>query len=80
MPSYARDLHTRLAIALTNGSFRYADLAAAEETTWSVDPVLRFGSGATFVLSDGSTRGFGSPSDAGGGIIRSSAGVTDGGS
>lgn len=62
-----------------DGYFRYTDLASAEETTWSVDPVLRFGSGATFVLSDGSTGGFGSPSDAGGGIIRSSAGVSDGG-
>jgi PEP-CTERM motif len=56
-----------------NGYFQYTDLGAAEETTWSVDPLLVFASGATSVLSDGSTGGFGSPIDLGGGVVRSTA-------
>ncbi len=60
-----------------DGFFRYTDLAAAEETTWSIDPLLRFGDGTTAILSNGSAGGFGSPTDAGGGVVRSAA--TNGG-
>ena len=56
-----------------DGYFRYTDLAAAEETTWSIDPLLRFGDGSTAILSNGSAGGFGSPVDAGGGVVRSTA-------
>lgn len=59
-----------------DGYFRYTDLGTAEETTWSIDPLLVFGSGSTAVLSNGSTGGFGSPSDQGGGVIRSTAAVS----
>lgn len=55
------------------GYFRYTDLGASEETTWSIDPLLRFSDGSTAVLSNGSTGGFGSPTDMGGGIIHSMA-------
>jgi hypothetical protein len=52
-----------------DGYFRYTDLAANEETTWSIDPLLRFSDGTTAVLSNG---GFGSPADLGG-VARSTA-------
>jgi len=56
-----------------DGYFRYTDLGASEETTWSVDPFLRFSNGSTAVLSNGGTGGFGSPTDIGMGVIRSTA-------
>lgn len=56
-----------------DGYFRYTDLGAGDETTWSIDPLLRFANGSTAVLSDGLAGGFGSPSDIGGGVIRSTA-------
>lgn len=56
-----------------DGYFRYTDIAASEETTWSVDPLLRFAEGTTAVLSNGATGGFGSPTDIGGGVVRSTA-------
>lgn len=56
-----------------NGYFRYTDIAASEETTWSIDPLLRFAEGTTAVLSNGATGGFGSPTDLGGGVVRSTA-------
>lgn len=56
-----------------NGFFRYTDIAAGEETTWSIDPLLRFSNGTTAVLSNGVAGGFGSPTDLGGGVARSSA-------
>ena len=55
------------------GYFRYTDLTASEETTWSIDPLLRFSDGATVVLSNGTAGGFGSPTDVGGGVVRSTA-------
>lgn len=60
-----------------DGYFRYTDLGEAEETTWSIDPLLRFEDGSTAILSNGSAGGFGSPVDAGGGVVRSTA--TNGG-
>src|SRR4051794_39743874 len=30
-----------------DGYFRYTDIATHEETTWSIDPVLRFSNGTT---------------------------------
>jgi hypothetical protein len=48
-----------------NGYFQYTDLATAEETTWSIDPVLRGPTGAVTALSNGSAGGFGSPIGAG---------------
>lgn len=45
-----------------DGYFRYTDRAAGEETTWSVDPILRFANGSTAVLSAGGASGFGSSS------------------
>ena len=54
-----------------DGYFRYTDLAAAEETTWSIDPLLRFSDGSTLVLSDSTAGGFGSPVDAGSGMVAS---------
>lgn len=36
-----------------DGYFRYTDLAASEETTWSIDPVLIGPDGGVSVLSDG---------------------------
>ena len=56
-----------------DGYFRYTDLATAEETTWSIDPLLRLADGSTQVLSNGAADGFGSPSDIGGGVVRSTA-------
>lgn len=56
-----------------DGYFNYTDRADGEETTWSIDPVLRFANGSTAVLSNGSTGGFGSPVDVGGGVVRSTA-------
>lgn len=53
-----------------DGYFRYTDLVANEETTWSIDPLLRFADGSTAVLSNG---GFGSPTDLGNGVVRSTA-------
>lgn len=55
------------------GYFTYTDLTVAEETTWSIDPLLRFGDGSTAVLSNGAAGGFGSPSDVGGGVTESIA-------
>lgn len=45
-----------------DGYFRYTDLANAEETTWSVDPVLKLRDGSTAVLSAGGASGLGSAS------------------
>ena len=59
-----------------DGYFRYTDLGAAEETSWSIDPFLRFSDGSTTILSNGAAGGFGSPSDIGGGVVRSTASVT----
>ena len=56
-----------------DGYFRYTDLAANEETTWSIDPLLRFSDSSTSVLSNGDAGGFGSPTDIGGGVVRSTA-------
>lgn len=56
-----------------DGYFHYTDLEASEETTWSIDPMLRFADGSTTVLSNGSAGGFGSPDDIGGGVIQSKA-------
>jgi hypothetical protein len=56
-----------------NGYFQYTDIAAGEETTWSIDPLLRFSNGSTAVLSNGAAEGFGSPADLGGGVVRSTA-------
>jgi hypothetical protein len=50
-----------------DGYFRYTDRAANEETTWSVDPLLRFANGSTAVLSAGGASGLGSATLAGGG-------------
>ena len=55
------------------GYFSYTDLGAAEETTWSINPLLVFADGSTANLANGSTGGFGSPSDEGGGVIRSTS-------
>jgi len=60
-----------------NGYFRYTDLSAAEETTWSVDPLLVLKDGSSRVLSNGSIGGLGSPSSAGGGVVRSTATIPD---
>ena len=51
----------------SGGYFDYTDVAAAELVTWSIDPVLVFGSGQTAVLSNGAAGGFGSPVNLGGG-------------
>jgi hypothetical protein len=59
------------------GYFAYTDLTAAEEPSWSIDPLLVFSDFSTLVLSDGSAGGFGSPADVGGGVIRSTASLTD---
>ena len=59
----------------SNGYFRYTDIGQSEETTWSIDPVLVFSDSSTVVLSNGSAGGFGSPTDMGGGIVRSLATV-----
>ncbi len=56
-----------------NGFFRYTDKAASEETTWSIDPLLRFSDGTTAVLSNSAAGGFGSPTNVGGSVARSSA-------
>ena len=58
-----------------NGFFRYTDLAAAEETTWSIDPLLVFSDSSTLIMSNGATGGFGSPTDLGNGVVRSTASV-----
>jgi hypothetical protein len=55
------------------GYFDYTDLGTGIQTAWSIDPLLVFSNGSTAVLSNGSTGGFGSPSDLGGGVIRSTA-------
>ncbi len=52
-----------------DGYFRYTDLGESEETTWSIDPLLRFADGSTSILSNGSTGGFGSPISSGGGAL-----------
>lgn len=54
-----------------DGYFRYTNVASSEETTWSIDPLLVFGPGITSVLSNGATGGFGSPSLASPGVVRS---------
>jgi len=59
----------------SNGYFRYTDIGQSEETTWSIDPVLVFSDSSTVVLSNGLAGGFGSPTDIGGGIVRSLATV-----
>ncbi len=56
-----------------DGYFRYTDIATGEETTWSIDPLLRLAEGTTAVLSNGAAGGFGSPTDVGGGVVRSTA-------
>lgn len=56
-----------------DGYFRYTDLGAGEETTWSIDPLLRFTDGTTADLANGSTGGFGSPALLGSGAARSTA-------
>ena len=60
------------------GYFRYTDLATAEETTWSIDPMLRFAGGSTAVLSAGGASGLGSPTLVAGGAESSalSGGIT----
>jgi hypothetical protein len=63
-------------LMLYDGYFRYTDLANAEETTWSIDPLLVFSDGTTSVLSDGSSGGFGSPTDTAG-VIHSTSTITD---
>lgn len=55
------------------GFFHYTDLIAGATPTWSIDPFLRFSSGATTVLSNGAAGGFGSPTDLGGGMVGNSA-------
>ncbi|MGH8562580.1 MAG: hypothetical protein ACREXW_00260 [Gammaproteobacteria bacterium] len=60
-----------------NGYFRYTDIAAAEEATWSVDPLVVFPNGDTWVLSNGSAGGFGSPVNLGGDIVRSTSTLAD---
>ena len=42
-----------------DGYFRYTDIGEGEETTWSIDPFLRFDDGSTLILSNGSAGGFG---------------------
>jgi len=59
-----------------DGYFHYTDVGQSEETTWSIDPVLVFSDSSTVVLSNGSAGGFGSPTDMGGGIVRSLATVS----
>jgi hypothetical protein len=56
-----------------DGYFRYTDLGTGEETSWSIDPVLVFSDGSTAVLSNGAAGGFGSPTEIGGGVARSTA-------
>jgi hypothetical protein len=58
-----------------DGYFRYTDLGESEETTWSIDPLLVFSDTSTAVLSNGGTGGFGSPTDIGGGVVRSTASI-----
>ncbi len=60
-----------------NGYFRYTDVATGEETTWSVDPLIVFPNGDTWVLSNGSAGGFGSPVNLGGGVVRSTSTLAD---
>lgn len=57
----------------SGGYFDYTDLAKNELTTWSIDPVLVFPTGTpkTVVLSNGAAGGFGSPTNLGNGIARS---------
>ena len=38
-----------------NGFFQYTDIAASEETTWSIDPLLVFSDSSTLILSNGAT-------------------------
>ena len=57
----------------SNGYFRYTDLIATEETTWSIDPLLIVPSSGTTVLSNGAAGGFGSPVDSGNGVVTSTA-------
>lgn len=61
-----------------DGYFRYTDRATNEETTWSVDPMLRFANGSTAVLSAGGASGLGSATLNGGGAESSavSSGVS----
>jgi hypothetical protein len=57
----------------SGGYFDYTDLAKNEVTTWSIDPLLVFPTGTpkTVVFSNGSAGGFGSPTNLGNGIARS---------
>ncbi|MEX1231109.1 MAG: PEP-CTERM sorting domain-containing protein [Planctomycetaceae bacterium] len=55
------------------GYFQYVDLATGEETTWSIDPIIKFVDGSTVNLANGLFDGFGSPEDLGGGIVGSVA-------
>lgn len=55
------------------GFFAYTDLIAPATPTWSIDPFLRFSTGATAVLSAGGAAGFGSPTDLGGGLVGNTA-------
>ena len=57
------------------GYFKYIDRAFNEETTWSIDPVLRFPDGTTSILSDQSRGGFGAPQHVGDGLMRCVADV-----
>lgn len=50
-----------------DGYFQYTDIGAGEETTWSIDPLLRFADGSTAVLSAGGAAGFGAATSVPGG-------------
>jgi hypothetical protein len=61
-----------------DGYLQYTDIGADEETTWSIDPLLRFADGSTAVLSAGGPGGFGTAVAASGGALSTatSSGVT----
>lgn len=61
-----------------DGYLQYTDVGAGEETTWSIDPLLRFADGSTAVLSAGGPGGFDTAVAAPGGALNSatSSGVT----
>ena len=70
------DVHggeTNNGLVPSGGYFDYFDIAKNETTTWSIDPLLVFPSGTpkTVVFSNGSAGGFGSPTNLGNGIARS---------
>jgi hypothetical protein len=51
------------------GYMQYTDLGAGEETTWSVDPLLRLADGSTAILSAGGASGFGAATAVPGGAL-----------